>query len=76
MKKLRFIAASILRGVLLLLPGLAFAALEWCKAETYIIILAAIGLEGIFLCIYSFLSLAVATAKERRKIAADNSSEE
>lgn len=70
MKKIKFIVAAILRGTLLLAPGVAFAIWQWDKVSALVNILAAVGLEAIFLFLFAFLKVALDVADKR--IAADD----
>lgn len=55
MKKLRIFAAAVIRGALLLTPGVAFSIWQWHSTTALINILAAVGLETLFLLIFSYL---------------------
>lgn len=71
MKKIKFIVAAIIRGTLLLTPGVAFAIWQWSKVSALVNILAAVGLESIFLFLFAFLKVALDVA-QKRVAAADN----
>lgn len=65
MKKIKIIVAAIVRGVLLISPGVAFALWQWGKVPALINILAAIGLETMFLLIFAFIKVAFDVARKR-----------
>ena len=62
MKKLKTIAAAIVRAALLLSPGIAFA-----KLDSLINILAAVGLETLFLLVIVFISVITPAVKATKK---------
>lgn len=66
MKKIKVIVAAILRGTLLIFPGVAFAAWQWGKAAAAVNLLAAVGVEVLFLCIFAFIAVAADVARKRR----------
>lgn len=57
MKKLRIFAAAVIRGALLLSPGVAFSIWQWHSTTALINILAAVGLETLFLLAFVFISV-------------------
>lgn len=59
MKKLRIIVGAILRGALLVAPGVAFGWWAWSSAPALIAILAAVGAETLFLFVFSFIAVAI-----------------
>lgn len=59
MKKLRIIAAAIIRGALILSPGVAYLCWLWDKAAPLVAILAAVGLETLWAIVFSFVVLAI-----------------
>lgn len=63
MKKLKTIAAAIVRAALLLSPGIAFAVWCWQMLHPVINILAAVGLETLFLLVFVFISVTVQAYK-------------
>ncbi len=65
MKKIRIIAAAIMRGALLITPGVAFALWQWAKVSALVNILASVGLECIFLFVFAFLKVAFDVARNR-----------
>lgn len=65
MKKIKIIVAAILRGALLLSPGVVFYLWQWGKVSALVNILAAIGLESLFLMIFSFIAVAINVAREK-----------
>lgn len=67
MKKIKIIVAAILRGALLVIPGTAFAVWQWGKVSTLVNILAAVGLETVFLLIFSFIVVAIRVARDEAK---------
>lgn len=64
MKKVKFIVAAIIRGTLLLAPGVLFGWWAWSKAAALIAILAAVGVETLFLFVFSFISVAIQARKD------------
>ena len=65
MKRIKFIVAAIVRGVLLISPGTAFAVWQWGKVSAFINILASVGLETMFLLIFAFIKVAFDVARKR-----------
>lgn len=57
MKKLRIFVAAVIRGALLLSPGVAFSIWQWHSTTALINILAAVGLETLFLLAFVFISV-------------------
>ncbi len=78
MKKVKIIVGAILRGALIIAPGAAFGWWAWNKAMALIAILAAVGLETIFLFVFSFITVAVQARRDlkRKKAAEAESTEE
>lgn len=58
MKKVKIIVGALLRGALLLAPGAAFGWWAWPQTSALLAILAAVGVETLFLIIFSFISVA------------------
>ncbi len=71
MKKLKIIVAAILRGVLILSPGAAYLWWLWGKVAALVAILAAVGLETLWLIAFSFVVLFVQAWRDRKKKAAE-----
>lgn len=67
MKKIKIIVAAILRGSLLISPGTAFAVWQWGKVSALINILAAVGLETVFLLVFSFIVVAIRVARDEAR---------
>lgn len=67
MKKLKIIVAAILRGVLILSPGAAYLWWLWGKVAALVAILAAVGLETLWLIAFSFVVLFVQAWRDRKK---------
>lgn len=67
MKKLKTIAAAIVRAALLLSPGIAFAVWHWPMLNPLINILAAVGLETLFLLVIVFISVITPAVKATKK---------
>lgn len=67
MKKLRVLAAAVTRGALLLSPGVAFSIWQWHSTTALINILAAVGLETLFLLVFVFISVTVQAYKAEKK---------
>ena len=77
MKKVKIIVGAILRGALLVAPGVAFGWWAWNKAMALIAILAAVGVETLFLFVFSFITGAVQARRNlRRKKAEEAEAEE
>ncbi len=72
MKKLKIIVAAILRGVILIAPAAASGWWFWGKAPALIAILAAIGVEFLWLLVFSFVAVARSEAKRRMKEASES----
>lgn len=66
MKKIKVIVAAILRGALIMAPGAAFFWWAWGKVPALFSILAATGLESVFLLLFSIVILGVKGAREIR----------
>lgn len=64
MKKIKVIVAAILRGALIMAPGTAFLWWAWGKVPALFSILAATGLESVFLLLFSIVILGVKGARE------------
>lgn len=64
MKKVKIIMGAILRGALLLTPGAAFGWWAWLNAMPLIAILAAVGVETLFLFVFSFITVAVQARRD------------
>lgn len=73
MKKLKIIVAAILRGVILLTPGAVFLVWAWTKVPALFSILASVGVETLFLFLFSFITVAVQAAKDMNKKQTDQS---
>ena len=67
MKKLRVFAAAVIRGALLLFPAVAFLIWQWHSTPAMINILAAVGLETLFLLVFSVVSVSVQMYKTEKK---------
>lgn len=68
MKKIRFIIAGIIRGTLVLLPGLLCLWWLWDKVAALVAILASVGLETLWLIVLSFVVLTVQAWREHKKV--------
>lgn len=66
MKRIKVIVAAIIRGSLLIAPGAAFSVWQWGKVAALVNVLAAVGVEALFLCLYGFIAVAVDVARKRR----------
>lgn len=73
MKKVKIIVGAILRGTLIIAPGAAFAWWAWNKAMALIAILAAVGVETLFLVAFTFITVAVETARKVKQPESDES---
>lgn len=72
MKKVKIIVGAIIVFALLMAPGVAFGWWAWNKAMALIAILAAIGVETLFLFVFSFITVAIQARRDlRRKKAAE-----
>ena len=71
MKKVKIIVGAILRGALLVAPGVDFGWWAWNKAMALIAILAAVGVEPLFLFVFSFITVAIKARRDllRKKAA-------
>lgn len=75
MKKLRIFAAAVIRGSLLLTPGVAFSIWQWHSTTALINILAAVGLETLFLLVFVFITVTVQAYKAEKKSRAEGQEE-
>lgn len=66
MKKLKVLASAILRGAIIVAPGIAFGAWAWGKAMALISILAAVGVEAVWLLML-VLPVALIEARKGKK---------
>lgn len=66
MKKVKIIVAAVLRGIILIAPGTTFAWWAWGKVPALFSILATVGLETLYLFIYSFVVVSLKAAKDRK----------
>lgn len=72
MKKVKIIVGAIIVFALLMAPGVAFGWWAWNKAMALIAILAAVGVETLFLFVFSFITVAIQARRDlRRKKAAE-----
>lgn len=67
MKKLRIFAAAVIRGALLLTPGVAFSIWQWHSTTALINILAAVGLETLFLLVFVFITVTIQAYRAEKK---------
>lgn len=67
MKKLKVLVGALLRGALLAAPGCLFGWWAWSLAPALIAVLAAMGLEVIFLSIYSFVVVAIQARRDLKR---------
>lgn len=67
MKKLKLILRAILRASLLLLPGIAAGFYSWPLAPALIAIMAAMGVELIFLIVWAISSVFIQAYKDEMK---------
>lgn len=66
MKKLKTIAAAIVRAALLLSPGIGFAFWCWPMLDPIINILASVGLETLFLLVFVFITVTMQAEKAEK----------
>ena len=67
MRKVKIIVGAILRGALLVAPGAAFGWWAYGKAMALIAILAAVGVETLFLFVFSFITVAVQARRDLKR---------
>ena len=67
MKKVKIIVGAIIRFALLVAPGAAMGWWAWSKAPALIAILAAVGVETLFLLVFSFITVAVQARRDLRR---------
>ncbi len=67
MKKLKIIVGAILRGALLIGPGAAFGWWAWNKVPALFAILAAVGVETLFLFVFSFITVAAQARRDLKR---------
>lgn len=72
MKKIKLILAAIIRATILIAPGVAFALWQWSKVPAFIDLLAAVGLEVIFLFVFAFFKVAIDVARKRTDTPAES----
>ena len=66
MKKLKVIAAAIVRGALILSPGVAYLWWQWGKVAAMVAILAAIGLEALCCIVIAFAALVIQVWRQQK----------
>ncbi len=71
MKKIKNIVAAIIRGALLITPGTAFAVWQWGKVSAMVNILAAVGLETLFLLLFTFFKVAYEVTRTRTQLSTE-----
>lgn len=67
MKKIKNIVGAILRGVLVLAPGVVFLWWLWGKVAAFVAILASFGLEMLWAIVITFILAVIEACHERRK---------
>lgn len=67
MKRIKFIVAAIVRGTLLISPGTAFAVWQWGKVSALVNILAAVGLETLFLIVFAYFKVLNDLARKKNE---------
>lgn len=65
MRKLRFVIAAVVRIALLLVPGAAFLWWAWPRVPALFSVLAAIGVEAVWLLVFAYVAVAVTMARNR-----------
>ncbi len=75
MKKIKTIVAATLRGVVILAPCAAFLWWAWGKVSALFSILAAVGVEAIYLFLFAFVIVAIRAAKDMKEKKAKESAE-
>lgn len=63
MRKLRFVIAAVVRIVLLLVPGAAFLWWAWPRVPALFSVLAAVGVEAVWLLVFAYAAVAVSMAR-------------
>lgn len=76
MKKVKIIVGAILRGALLVAPGVALGWWAWNKTMALIAILAAVGVETLFLFAFSFIVVAVQARNDLKRKEAEAETDE
>lgn len=76
MKKVKVIVGAILRGALLFVPGALFGWWAWSKTAALIAILAAVGVETLFLFAFSFITVAIQARKDLKRQAVEETAAE
>lgn len=64
MKKAKVIVGAILRGALLIAPGVLFGLWAWSRTSALIAILATAGVESLFIFVLSLIAVAVQAGKD------------
>jgi len=67
MKKIKIIVSAILRGVVVLTPGATFLWWAWGKVSALFSILAAVGVETLWLFLFAFVIVAIRAAKDMKE---------
>ena len=67
MQKVKIIVGALLRFALLVAPGVAFGWWAWNKAMALIAILASVGVETLFLFVFSFIAVTVQARSDLRR---------
>lgn len=64
MRRIRIIVAAILRGVVLLVPGTAFLWWAWGRVPALFSVLAAGGVEAVWLLAFTFVLVFVKAVRD------------
>lgn len=67
MKKLMIIIGAMLRFAFLVAPGAAFGWWAWGNASALIAVPAAIGVETLFLFVFSLIAVAIQARRDLRR---------
>ena len=76
MKKIKIFTAAVVRGALILAPGVIFFFWQWGKVSSLVNILAAVGLETLFLLVFSVVKVGIDVARKQSKSSPEQNSDD
>lgn len=75
MKKLKVLTGAIVRGALLLSPGVIWTIWQWHSTPALINFLAAVGVETLFLLAFTFVAVSIQAYKKTREAKQEKANE-